>query len=122
MAQHKPTEQSRLRVMCDAIAGFTQNQIADRMGISDDTLRKYYREELDSGVKSIVSEAVSVVVQEMRDGDRTSAFFILKCKGRWRETDTLEQGVTALKRFLVEEIPQGEEETPGEFDTETERD
>jgi len=45
----EPTTSNRLLVRKLAKAGWTQDQIAEGMGVSDETLRKYFRYELDMG-------------------------------------------------------------------------
>ncbi len=47
---HEPTEQSRLVVKKSAAIGVSQEEIAKRLRICTDTLRKHYQDELFDGV------------------------------------------------------------------------
>ena len=46
---HQPTDQNRLQVKTLAAVGIRYEDIATKLGISADTLTRYYRQELDDG-------------------------------------------------------------------------
>lgn len=91
---HEPTDLTRAQVdeLCNL--GMTQLQIARILHISEPTLRKHYREELDAGDARATSEVARNMLNIARDPEHKSAamvgMFWLKTKGGWRETTKLE--------------------------------
>lgn len=59
---HVPTETSRAVVKELAGFGIPQKQIAKRLEITDETLSKYYREELDWGMAEVKERVVKFLV------------------------------------------------------------
>jgi hypothetical protein len=90
---HEPTDAQRLTVVGGILNGYSQEQLAKVMGISVETLVKYYKAELDGGIESIVSEAAGSMVSLMRGEDPVEKFkaarYLLNTKGRWRTADSL---------------------------------
>lgn len=91
MTAHVPTEASRLRVQ-ELAEVFTEAEIARRLGISDRTLRKHYRAELDHAMEATAS-AVAANLKQFAMGLKgtekaqvTAAIFYLKVRCGWRET------------------------------------
>lgn len=73
--------------------GIPADDIARSVGISHDTLRKHYRDELDLGtVKANTAVAQSLYKKATGDGTSsvTAAIFWLKTRAGWRETVALE--------------------------------
>lgn len=69
--------------------GIPEIDIARSVGISDMTLRKYYRSELDNGVtKANSAVAQSLYKKATSDGSQsvTAAIFWLKTRAGWKET------------------------------------
>jgi hypothetical protein len=89
-AKYKPSEEDRTRVGLMAAAGILQPRIAARMRISEKTLRRHFRAELDSGGDDITTSAVSQLVQQIRGGNLGAICFWLKCRAGWRETERIE--------------------------------
>lgn len=91
---HIPTEGSRGAVEGMKRCGITHEGIARVLEISDDTLVKYYKNELDTAVdKAIVAVAGSLyrrAIDDNHPGSTTSAIFWLKTRGRWKEASELE--------------------------------
>lgn len=85
---HKPTQELRERVCELRSHGIKQRTIAKIIGIDEDTLVKYYKEELDEGGESAVAKVASTLFKKSVDGDVTSMIFYLKTRGRWRTSDT----------------------------------
>lgn len=99
-AKHEPTEQTRSKVKSMAGFGTPQADIASNIGVSEPTLRKHYREELDTGA----AEANAMVGQfiyklasgrALKEGATWAdcsrqAMFWAKTRMGWRETDRLE--------------------------------
>jgi hypothetical protein len=70
-------------------AGWIHDAIAHFLGISDETLRKHYGEELEEK-KRIELELADKVLQKARNGDTACMFFWLKCRAGWKETQRQE--------------------------------
>lgn len=82
---HEPTEKSREFVFNMSRAGITQVQIADIIGITDKTLRKHYRSELDNATALTVTQVAGCLLEKALGGDTPSQIFYLKTKGGWSE-------------------------------------
>lgn len=90
---HEPTEQSRRQVEAMAGYGVPAEDIGRVLGIDAKTLRKYYREELDTGrVKANSKVAEALYRKATSDGPQSvaAAIFWLKTQAGWRETTHLE--------------------------------
>lgn len=101
----EPTDQERANVRAMAGYGISQTQmclvIERPVGkaqtlkpISEPTLRKYFRRELDLGEPVIISKAADALSKIMLDEKHPKQFealrFFLKCRAQWRETDRLD--------------------------------
>lgn len=110
--EYKPSEADRQRVFILVASGVPQEHIARVLEISEHTLRKYYREELDNGVveanRMVAASLFSTAIKGGKEGS-TAAIFWLKCRARWREDDSA-QMLEAIRleiaqlRPLVEEL------------------
>jgi transposase-like protein len=91
---HKPTEEMRKIVERCCGSNWSHNDIARLVGISDETLRKYYRDELDSGRQKCLARVEMAVYQVASDPDHRDfaamAKFFLKSKANWTETNRVE--------------------------------
>ena len=70
-----------------AIAGVTQRLIAQIVKISEPTLRKHFREELDTSkarANAVISQAL---FKNVKDGNVAAQIFWLKTQAGWRETN-----------------------------------
>ena len=70
-----------------AIAGVTQRVIAQIVKISEPTLRKHFREELDTSkarANAVISQAL---FKNAKDGNVAAQIFWLKTQAGWRETN-----------------------------------
>ena len=75
--------------------GVPEVEISRVIGISDMTLRKYYRNELDTGVtKANAKVAQSLFQKATGDGSQsvTAAIFWMKTRAGWKETVINEHG------------------------------
>lgn len=79
---HLPTEESREQVRT-LIKVLTQPMIAQKLGISVQTLQRKYRAELDEGISEVVASIGSKLIQQAMAGDRTSQIFFLRTRGGW---------------------------------------
>ena len=82
---HAPTDQTRQLVQMMAGCGIPQMQIAPLVGISDETLRKYYRRELDRGLIEANAKVAEALFKQAIGGDTTAAIWWTKARMGWRE-------------------------------------
>lgn len=90
---HEPTDKDRKQVSLMAGIGLTHNQIAKIIGISDETLRKYYDKELEvsaSMMNAQVAQNLYSIATSKGAGAVASAIFWMKTRGGWREVDRKE--------------------------------
>jgi hypothetical protein len=86
---HKPDPSLRRQVEAMAAYGVAEPDIAKVVGIDPKTLRKHYRDELDTGhIKANSKVAESLFRKAIGDGPQsvTAAIFWLKTRARWKET------------------------------------
>jgi hypothetical protein len=91
-ARFCPSDEQRRSVEAMVSYGIPQLDIARVVGIDDDTLRKHFREEIDTGAAR-ANARVAAFLFEQATGQRgdgsaavTSAIFWLKTRARWKET------------------------------------
>jgi len=102
---HKPTEETRAQVFALSSFGITQEHIGSFVGLSDDTLRKFYREELDKASIDRNAEVAAFVFRSangstISEGASYSdclkaAMFWLKTRARWSENPAPEADASA---------------------------
>ena len=85
--KHQPDEQSRQLVSDLAVAGIPQERIGRILGMTAKTLRKHYRDELDTALDTVIGKVASTLVGKALRGDTTSMIFFLKVRGgeHWKE-------------------------------------
>ena len=86
---YEATDEKRAMAEKMAGLGIPQDQIAMVMGISDVTLRKYYRDQLDVGVakaNSLVAQNLFNIATSKETGAVAAGIFWMKTRGGWRET------------------------------------
>ena len=81
MKKHKPTEETRKLVKDWSKNGVIQDNIAKKIGVSDETLRKYYRDELDVGTGELVNDVANKLVELCMGGNAKACMFILEKRG-----------------------------------------
>lgn len=91
---HKPTEETRNTVRMHAAVGTRYVDIAAKLGITDDTLRKYYRAELDDGRIDANAKVAQSLFQQAISGNTVAMIFWLKTRGQWREAKDDTAGMT----------------------------
>lgn len=91
---HAPTDVTRNQVKYYCGMGLTQEQMATLMGITRETLRKHYREELDSGMAEMnlrVSENLyNIATNPDHKGTVQASMFWAKTRMGWRDTNRTE--------------------------------
>ena len=88
---HQPTDQQRRQVEAMAGYGVPIKQIAAIMDMSDNTLMKHYRKELDAGdAKATAKVAETLYRKAVEDRDTASIIFWMKARAGWSEKQRLE--------------------------------
>lgn len=82
---HQPTDETRKTVASMASYGIPQEDISKVIGIDPKTLRKYYREELDTAGAKAIHNVAGMLYNKAMEGDTTSIIFFLKTRGKWSE-------------------------------------
>lgn len=104
--EHVPTEITRAQVSALVAFGIRQENIATMLKISDETLRKYYRTELDIGLDEAVNKVASVLFNKaVEERDLAACTFFLKTRGKWREKDPEEKSkYDSLVEKLIDKL------------------
>ncbi len=84
--KHKPTDEQRKTVETLSGFGIHQVDIAKMIGINDQTLRKWYREELDIGIIKANSQVVQSLYNKCMGGDAGSLKWWTIARMGWKET------------------------------------
>lgn len=91
---HVPTDKDRRIVEMMTAGGITQEGIARVIGISVDTLVKYYRDEIDTALDKANAQVAGCLFKKATSDDHpnsvTAAIFWMKTRGRWKEANALE--------------------------------
>ena len=107
---HQPDAFHRRQVEAMAGYGVAETDIARVVGIDPKTLRRHYRDELDTGhIKATAKVAESLFRKASTDGAQsvTAAIFWLKTRGGWRESPQshhVDLGVRKLSEISDEEL------------------
>ena len=86
--KYVPTQSDRETVKSMAASGFAHEEIARCLGthgIDDKTLRKHFRQELDTSMTKANAAVANKVYQLAMSGNPAAMFFWLKCRARWQE-------------------------------------
>ena len=103
---HKPDPSQRRQVQAMAGYGIPEADIGRVIGIDAKTLRKHYREELDTGTtKATVKVAESLYRKAIGDGHQSvaAAIFWLKTRAHWSETQIIEHAVVSSEPMTQEQ-------------------
>lgn len=116
---HTPEPAGRRQVEAMAAYGVPEADIARVLGIDPKTLRKHYRDELDTGsIKANSRIAESLYKKAMGDGPQsvTACIFWLKTRAQWKENPVEEPNAsdypTVIFRTIVEPPPRDAEGRP----------
>lgn len=86
-AKHIVTDETKNTVTLLTAFGIRQEQIAIYLNISDRTLRKHYRRELDTGLITANMKVASSLFKNAIDNESVAAqIFWLKTRAGWKET------------------------------------
>lgn len=95
---HEPTRDSRRLVEHHAATGTLQPHIAKILGMSVNTLKKFYSEELELGLARANAVISGALFAQAKGGNTTAMIFWLKTRAGWRETAKVEHsGATSVE-------------------------
>ena len=83
---HLPTSDTRNKVYMLSTVGTRHEDIASVLGITHDTLVKYYKEELDKGRIEANASVAETLFKQAKEGNTTAMIFWLKSRARWKES------------------------------------
>ena len=84
------TADTQKKVFDLSIVGTRYEDIALVLGISDDTLVKYYKSELEKGRIEANAAVAGTLFEKAKQGDTSSMIFWLKTRAQWSEKNTTE--------------------------------
>ena len=84
------TADTKKKVFDLSIVGTRYEDIALVLGISDDTLVKYYKPELEKGRIEANAAVAGTLFEKAKQGDTSSMIFWLKTRAQWSEKNTTE--------------------------------
>jgi hypothetical protein len=87
---HKPTDENRRLVKMLAAVGARVDDIGTKLGVSHDTILKYYRTELEEGRIDANAQVAQTLFQQAKSGNITAAIFWLKTRAQWKENHVIE--------------------------------
>ena len=87
---HEPTRDSRRLVEHHAATGTPHAAIAKLVGVSLNTLKKYYAEELELGLARANAVVSGTLFSAAKNGNVVARIFWLKTRAGWRETAKVE--------------------------------
>lgn len=100
---YKPTDVIRDRVKALKAYGISTPSIARMVGVCEDTLEKYHKEDMAIGLDEANSMVAKTLFDKIIiDRDTTSMIFWLKTRARWRTADN--ESVLESNDSLKEEI------------------
>ena len=112
-AEFEPTTDQRALVQNAAAFGINQADIANQLNIDEKTLRKHFREELNSGKFKVDMLAGRTVTELMKSGEErvrldAAKYYTARRMG-WKETNVNEQvgkdggPIDAKRKMIVEQ-------------------
>jgi hypothetical protein len=87
---HLKSLDTQKKVFDLATVGTRYEDIALVLGISDDTLVKYYKPELEKGRIEANAAVAGTLFEKAKQGDTSSMIFWLKTRAQWSEKNTTE--------------------------------
>ena len=88
--EHIPTEESKKLVRSLSAVGIKYVDIASKLEISDDTLVKHYKKDLEDGRTDANASIGQTLFQQAKNGNTAAAIFWLKTRAGWKETNAVE--------------------------------
>ena len=86
----EPTDEQREAVSTLVACGVAHKIIAIELDISESTLQRHFKPELENGLARANGRISSLVFNDAVAGRGAARFFWLKCRAGWKEGSTLE--------------------------------
>lgn len=83
---HLPDATTRNKVFMLSTVGTRHEDIATVLGISADTLTKYYNDELAKGRIEANASVAETLFKQAKEGNTTAMIFWLKSRAKWKES------------------------------------
>ena len=83
---HLATSDTRNKVFMLSTVGTRHEDIATVLGISTDTLTKYYHDELAKGRIEANASVAETLFKQAKEGNTTAMIFWLKSRAKWKES------------------------------------
>jgi DNA-binding NarL/FixJ family response regulator len=83
--EHEPTEETKNQVTELLQAGIDQEVVARCLSITAKTLRKHYREILDTGKAASLGQVAGYLFKNAKRGNVAAQIFIMKTQAGWSE-------------------------------------
>lgn len=83
---HLPNADTRNKVFMLSTVGTRHEDIATVLGISADTLTKYYHDELAKGRIEANASVAETLFKQAKEGNTTAMIFWLKSRAKWKES------------------------------------
>ena len=83
---HLANETTRNKVFMLSTVGTRHEDIATVLGISADTLTKYYHDELAKGRIEANASVAETLFKQAKEGNTTAMIFWLKSRAKWKES------------------------------------
>lgn len=109
----QPTEDQRRQVKKMAAVGMPHDLVAEIIGITSKTLRKYFRRDLTRGDAEGKLRIASKLMQSVDAGNVTARIYMAKMRLGWREDRQVPPPLSPPS-FVVTVEPQPEEAKPGD--------
>lgn len=102
---HIPNEITRVLAFNLNAVGVKHDEIARRLGISDETLRKHYRDELDASLQDMNINVMNVIYKKIIENeDVNAAFRWLKCRAGWKEAGNDDENKNDVANYLLDQL------------------
>jgi len=97
------SEEIAKAVQLHTLVGTPQPTLAKILGMSTETLTKYYREELDTAKAQANASIAGRLYKKAMDGDTTAMIFWLKTQAKWRETIDISNEDGSLQQAPIQQ-------------------
>ena len=104
---YAPTDKEREQVRTMTVAGVQQDIIAEVIGVSEPTLRKYFYQEISTSTAIANARVAASLFRMATDSEKpnvAAAIFWMKCRAQWRDVDTETVGKKERQRQEAEEL------------------
>lgn len=102
---YEPTEEARKQVQTMAGLGVSNQDIATILDISNDTLTRHYKRELDTAAIAVNARVAQAAYHKAMSGDPQMLKYWLNCRARWSEKEDDKGGGQTIsivtKTFLL---------------------